>query len=334
MISPLVTISIALVNGMLSGLRARGEAVEGYMTAADIAPELLEQASARVTAEQYIALFQLLINRRNDEALGFLSRPLRRGSFALIAGEAVGARTLDEAIRRMGRSFALLQDDVMLKRVRNGELACIELRLRNPSSAHPEFLHNLLLRVSWRLLAWLIDARLPAKVFDFAFERPDYFDTYNKVFPAPLRFGSARSAIWFDADQLTRSVRRDEDSMRKFLAASPGNVIVPRREEGVTHAVRSQLQHMLPRWGDLGVVASALFMSASTLQRRLAGEKTTFQLLKDELRRDIAITRLNTSTTSFAALADELGFADSAAFQRAFKNWTGSAPGVYRQGKS
>ncbi len=332
MIPPPVTISIALVHGMLSGILARGESVDEYMVAADIAPELLEQASARVTAEQYIALFQLLIDQRNDEALGFLARPLRRGSFALIARQGVGAPTLDVALRRMARTFALLQDDVVLKPVRNGDDAGVELRLSDTSGPHPEFLHNLLLRVTWRLLAWLIDARLPVTVFDFAFGRPDYFDTYTKVFPAPLRFDSARSALWFDADQLAKNVRRDEESLRKFLTASVANVIVPRREEGVTHAVRSQLQRMLPQWGDLGGVASALFMSPSTLQRRLAGEKTTFQLLKDELRRDIAITRLNTSTVSFAALADELGFADSAAFQRAFKNWTGSAPGVYRQG--
>lgn len=334
MIPPPVTISIALVHGMLSGIRARGEAVDAYLTAADVAPELLEQASARVTAEQYIALFQLLIDSRNDEALGFLSRPLRRGSFALIAREGVGAPTLESALRRMTRTFSLLQDDVVLKPVRNKEAAGIELRLCNSSDVHPEFLHNLLLRVSWRLLAWLIDARLPVTAFDFAFERPDYFDSYTKVFPAPLRFSTSRSAFWFDGDQLTKKVRRDEESLRKFLTASVANVIVPRREEGVAHAVRSQLQRMLPRWGDLGAVAGALFMSASTLQRRLASEKTTFQLLKDELRRDIAITRLNTSMVSFAALADELGFADSAAFQRAFKGWTGSAPGVYRQGNA
>ena len=73
-------------------------------------------------------------------------------------------------------------------------------------------------------------------------------------------------------------------------------------------------------------------MAASTLQRRLAADGTSFQALKDELRRDLAIVRLNTSTVPLAALADELGFADSAAFQRAFKSWTGSAPGAYRRG--
>jgi AraC-like DNA-binding protein len=83
---------------------------------------------------------------------------------------------------------------------------------------------------------------------------------------------------------------------------------------------------------DLAATADALHMAPSTLQRRLAVDGTSFQALKDALRRDLAIVRLNTSSVPLPALADELGFADSAAFQHAFKSWTGSAPGVYRRG--
>ena len=120
--------------------------------------------------------------------------------------------------------------------------------------------------------------------------------------------------------------------MRTFLADARAHVIVPPRgADLVVTRVRKHLQGTQPEWPDLAATAEALYMAPSTLQRRLAADGTSFQALKDELRRDLAIVRLNTSTVPLAALAYELGFADSAAFQRAFKSWTGSAPGAYRR---
>ncbi len=83
MLHPPVTISIAFVHGMLSGVQARGQPCDAFLADAGIAPELLQQVSARVTADQYVALFRLLMERLDDEAMGFLSRPLKRGSYAL-----------------------------------------------------------------------------------------------------------------------------------------------------------------------------------------------------------------------------------------------------------
>jgi len=333
MLRPPVTISIAFVHGMLSGVRARGQSCDTFLVDAGIAPELLQQTSARVTADQYVALFRLLIDRLDDEWLGLLSRPLKRGSFALMARSALGAPDLEVAIRRVARTFHLLQDDVVLEPVREGALAGLALRFADPAVARPAFLHELLLRVIWRLVAWLAGGRLPAARFDFAFETPPYAGSYGKVFPAPLHFGRQRSAFWFDARRLQDPVRRDEAALRAFLADAQTHVVVPRRADDVVSArVRSHLQQAQPAWPDLAATAEAMHMATSTLQRRLASEGTSFQSLKDELRRDIAIVRLNTSTVPLATLADELGFADSAAFQRAFKCWTGSAPGAYRRG--
>ncbi len=194
-------------------------------------------------------------------------------------------------------------------------------------------LHELLLRVFWRLLAWLAGGRLPAARFDFAFESPPYAGSYGKIFPAPLQFEQRQSAFWFDAALLQHPVRRDETALRAFLTDAQANVVLPRRADDVVSTrVRSHLQQAQPAWPDLAATADALHMAASTLQRRLAIDGTSFQALKDELRRDLAIVRLNTSTVPLTALAYDLGFADSAAFQRAFKRWTGSAPGAYRHG--
>jgi AraC-like DNA-binding protein len=329
---PPVTIPIAFVHGMLSGVRARGLATDSFAVDAGIAPELLELPGARVGAAQYVALFRLLTSRLDDEMLGFLSRPLRRGSFALIARSALGAPTLAAATRRMARTLVLLQDDLALETVREGALAGWGIRFTDPSIPQPTFLHELLLRALWRLLAWLAGGQLPAARFDFAFASPPYTSGYARIFTAPLQFERPQSALWFEAGQLQRPVRRDEAALRAFLADAQAQIIVPRRgDREVGARVRSHLLQTRPQWPDLATTADAVHMSTATLKRRLAHEGTTFQALKDELRRDMAIQRLNTSTVPLATVAFELGFADAAAFQRAFKCWTGSAPGIYRR---
>ena len=326
------TISIAFVHGMLGGVRGRGEPCEIFLDEAGIAAALLDQTAARVTSEQYVALFRSLTDRRDDELLGFATRALRRGSMALACRATIGAGTLEVAMRRAAHTFGLLQDDVALHAVREGELAGWALHFHDPARAQPAFFHELLLRLFWRLLAWLAGGRLPAARFDFAFELPPYAGSYGPVFPAPLKFGQTQSALWFDAALLQSPVRRDEAALRSFLRDARTNVILPARSvDAVSARIRAHLHATQPQWPGLAECADAMHMSPATLQRRLAQEGTSFQSLKDALRRDLAIARLNTSAVSVGALASELGFADSAAFQRAFKNWTGSAPGPYRR---
>lgn len=332
MAHPATTIPIAFVHSMLHGARARGLAQDSFLDTAGITPALLEEAGARVTVEQYVRLFKVLVEGLDDDFLGLQSRPLRRGSFTLIARSAVTAPTLEVAIRRIARTYRLLQDDVCIKLVHDGSQVGFTLQFADPDRQWPVFLHELLLRVFWRLLAWFAGGKLPVTRFDFAFERPDNAHIYDRVFPSPLSFGCVHSAFWFDAARLHHRVRQDEASLVRFLSNAQENVILPRRAtDSVSANVRSYLQQSYPLWPDMVSTAESLNVSTATLQRHLAAEGTTFQALKDALRRDMAIHRLNTSAVTLPVLASELGFSDSASFQRAFKGWTGSAPGAYRR---
>lgn len=332
MLHPPQTVSIGFVHGILSGVHARGQPLEPFLVEAGIAPGLLGQSDARVTTQQYARLFRVLTERLDDDFIGLLSRPLRRGSFALIARSALGAPTLQVALRRAARTFRLLQDDVVLELVCRADLAGVVVRFTEPAATPTVFLQEVLLRTAWRLMAWIVGGQLPVVRFDFAFGPPAHAGGYGKIFPAPQQFDCELSAFWFDAARLKDVVRRDEAALHVFLADAQAHMIVPRRtDEGIGARVRSHLQHAQPAWPDLVATAAALHVTVSTLQRRLALEGTSFQALKDELRRDTAIQRLSTSAVPLAELADELGFANSSAFQRAFKCWTGSAPGSYRR---
>ncbi|MDC8786348.1 AraC family transcriptional regulator [Roseateles koreensis] len=332
MIRPPTTIPIAYVHAMLEAVRARGIALDCFLADAGIVPELLAQSSSRVTVEQYIELFKSLVNRLDDDLLGLQSRALKRGSFVLMARSAIGAPTLEVAIRRIARTYRLLQDDVLIKTVRDGALAGVTLHYTDPSAKWPNFLPELLLRVLWQLIAWLAGGKLRVARFDFAFAPPYYADTYAQAFPGKLAFNCEQSGFWFDASYLQNRVRQDEQSLFNYLSNAQKNVFMPQKSTDAMSAdVRRHLQRRLPEWSDLVATAEALHISSATLQRRLAAEGTTFRVLKDSLRRDMAIVRLNTSSIPLEALALELGFADSASFQRAFKNWTGCAPGTYRR---
>lgn len=333
---PPVTVPIDALNGLLSGLRARAAENPDWFAAllarAGVAPSLMDQPNARVTVEQFVAVFTVFMEDLDDEFLGLLSRPLRCGSFALLAQSTIGAPTLEVALRRLARALRVLQDDVRLACVHDGELTGLTLEFPDPSIVRQNAVHELLLRVIWRLLFWLQDGKLMPRRFDFSFAEPPYSAIYADILPGPMRYSQPRSAVWFDRTALAAPVRRDHKALQAFLHSAPLSMMGPRRiaEPGVTARVRAVLQRSKLAWPGLEQTAAHLHMSVSTLQRHLAAESTSFQEVKDEMRRDLAVVRLNTSDVPLSVLADELGFADSAAFQRAFKTWTGSAAGTYR----
>ena len=319
---------------MLSGARESqtAEWVENLLAEAGIAKELLEEVNARVGGEHYVALFRLLMDRLDDECMGLMSRPLRRGGFALVARSTLGTSTTASALRRVAAGFDLLLADVSMQAVVDDGLMGIALSARSEVKSQRNFLHELLLRVCWLLLAWLNGGKLTPRRFDFCFAKPDYAADYGRIFPGPLRFEQPRSAVWFDIEDLAAPMRRDAQALRKFLQHLPASIVLPGlNERAVSARVLALLRRTAPEWPDLGASARHLHMAVSTLQRHLAAEGVSFQLIKEQLRRDMAIVRLTTSDASLSELAGELGFSDSASFQRAFKRWTGSAPGAFRR---
>jgi AraC-like DNA-binding protein len=95
----------------------------------------------------------------------------------------------------------------------------------------------------------------------------------------------------------------------------------------VRQRIEAALAHGPPR---LGAVARALAMSERTLHRRLAAEGTSFAALVSAARRARAARLLGDPRLSCSEVAVLLGYAEPAAFFRAFRRWTGLTPRAWR----
>jgi AraC-like DNA-binding protein len=66
------------------------------------------------------------------------------------------------------------------------------------------------------------------------------------------------------------------------------------------------------------------------MRRLLREEGTSVTRIREDLLRDAAITSLVRGEETVTQLSERLGFSEPSAFHRAFRRWTGSAPGAYR----
>ena len=89
------------------------------------------------------------------------------------------------------------------------------------------------------------------------------------------------------------------------------------------------LDRLLDRQGDypsLNEVAKALGMSDRTLNRKLKAQGTSYQMLLDDVRQELAVWYLRQTELTVEAIAERLGYRDTSNFSRTCKRWFGVTP--------
>jgi AraC-like DNA-binding protein len=324
------TVPISVVNGFLSGADRR--AIARLAERSGIPHELLREPAARVTQEQFSTLYRLLAMELDDEMPGIFSRPLRNGTLKYLGLSLLDASKLEIALHRFGQFFHLILDDFRLQSHRDGALGYVQMAANPHGPSVSALGHELMLKLVHGVASWLIGQKIPLVEVNFHFARPAQASDHLYLFPGPIRFGCDATRIGFDAAYLDMPIRQRKPDLKKFLARAPEDwIFVSFAEQLVCHRVRQFVADCLPGTPTIDDVAQHLHFSVRTLCRRLAAEATTFQAIKDEVRRDIAIQRLTRSGDAIAEIAYDVGFDNPTAFHRAFRHWTGSTPNTYRR---
>jgi len=157
---------------------------------------------------------------------------------------------------------------------------------------------------------------------------PGYRDEYERIFQAPVTFGSDRNGIQFDPSWTNAPVQRLPRYAFGVLSDRAEALLDElQRSRSVRARVEAELMHVLHTGAaSMDLVASKLALSRQTLFRKLKAEGVTFEQVLDELRQRLAMDYLAGRKVSVNETAYLVGFSDPAAFSRAFKRWTGASP--------
>lgn len=164
----------------------------------------------------------------------------------------------------------------------------------------------------------------------FAHRRPNDVRPFKQFFRAPLRFDAEHNGVVFPVSWLQCPVAGADAELRGLLqkqmdaleAAHGGDL----REE-VRAVLRTAL---LAGHAKADQIAALFSMHSRTLNRRLNACGTSFQLLVDEGRFEIARQMLENTDVDIKQIAVILEYADASAFARAFRRWSGTTPSQWR----
>jgi len=166
----------------------------------------------------------------------------------------------------------------------------------------------------------------------FEFPAPMYKDHYAQYFNCEVLFSQPSNCVVLKPDALNQPCVMACPPTHHMLERSAQQEleIVQRGltfEQQVSRALSPMLNKGTP---SLEQLAHQLNMAPWTVRRRLNDDGVTFQHVLNNTRRGLAQSYVRDTKLTLGEISYLLGFASASAFQRAFKRWTGIAPGTYR----
>lgn len=317
---------------LLSGVHAAGYDVDRILKRAGIDAKELDRRGGRLPQAKFAQLISTITRVTRDEFWRIGSRPIKPGSFRLMCLLMIHCRSLREAVRLGCQFYHVVSDDFVIRLAEGQHDASLFVTDIISDPRRQRLLNGAVLLFAYSLMCWLAGRRLPLNTVHYTFTEEPFSQELEALYRAPLFFDQPRTEICFDAKLLDLPIMPDEQRLRRFFASMPNALLVRYRDESsIAERVRGIIRRNLKRTLSLQDIARMLELSPQTLRRRLIEENLGFQEIKDRLRQDVAEHLLKRSHLPLEEIGASLGFAEPSTFHRAFRRWTGFAPGEFRE---
>lgn len=326
------TISPYYQNVIIRGAKRLHYDTQVLLQAAGL-PEVSTERQSPETATQLIrSVWQVM----DDEFMGFTQQRCKQGVFAIMARQAIQCQTLREALQQGTYFYHTIRNDIGLSFIETDGEAILTLQLKDESLDPDHFLIEFFLLIWHRFSIWLVGQKVPLKYANFKYPAPEHVKEYSLLLPCHCRFNQNDNSIVFERSALSLPIKQKERELKRFLKNAPADLLSkPMFHSTFTTQVMNymgegSLENKIENIPVIDHVASYFNMSSRNLRRRLKEEGSSYQSIKDTLRKNYAMKLLNNKELAINQISREVGFNEPAGFTRAFKQWTGQTPKHYR----
>lgn len=327
------TIPMRQVLLLLEGAKRGGVAAEELFEAVGVPISVLEQEDARISKQVFIQLMLEVMHRTEDEFMGFgEGRVSKPGTFSMMAHAVINCATLEKAILRGSKFYELFNLSVYSRLIMESDGdATIRYFVREKIEFQSNIIEAVVFLTS-RFLSWLIGQQIVPKKLCFDFPCEDDGE-FAAQFSCPVFYNQPATEVVIDQRYLKMPLVQNALSLSKFLKSSLKELMEGDIESASLNArIRSIISKEFGNnFPDFSVICEKLNMTPQTLRRRLKDENTSYQEIKDSIRKDASVFYLTKHELTIDEIAMLMGFSEASSFHRAFKKWTGKTPSVYRQ---
>lgn len=330
----MATICMHHVRTCMAGLGENPDAKRTLLVAAGINPSLVTSMDKRIHTDQVARLFRNVQLALDDEYMGFSKHPCPVGAFKTMCELVKGQRTLKDLLQKAIEFYRLVNRDVelSLEVIKGSAVFSISHNEAHLDAEH--FLREFLLVIWHRFSSWFIGEAIHLRETRFSFLRPVHHTELMVMFPGLLLYEQPCDQLVFDAQYLERPLIRTQAEVNYYVRSAPADVMtIP----GGDNSLENQIKRLVELPGKaclvfppLEEVAQSLDLGHQTLYRKLKASGTSYQKIKEDIRRETAIVGLVDERMSVEKISEKVGFSDARSFTRAFKQWTGMSPRAYK----
>lgn len=336
-LSDRLTVSTHCVRLLADYASSRGLSLPALFDHCDMELSLLDEPDVRIAFSSYAMLLDYLAEILDEPHIGLkLGANARLAHLGTSGLTQMACSTVKELLPRMVRYNALLMDAFYHDLQLEGDEVVLTWCSKLPEDAPPSRHHA---ELNFAMIQSLIPHFTGREVFPtrvwFRQAAPENVRVHEDFFRCEVRFDAPNDLIACSAEVMTWALRSPDPATLQTLdriceqqlkalgeCQEPGWLLDCKR------AITTSLQNGQP---GLAKIAGLLGMQQGQLRRKLSDRGLNFRGLVEECRQELAECYIADPELSLVEVAVLLGFSEQSAFHRAYKRWTGEAPGTARR---